>query len=252
MKIAAIYDIHGNLPALDAVLKELEDINPDVIVVGGDIVSGPMPKQTLERIFSLTTKTYFIRGNGDREVVMAFDGKPLPSTMSEKGKKRTKWVADQLTRSERDFLSNLSQTITLHIEGLGDVLFCHATPRSDEEIFTPITSHERLATIFSGIPQEIVVCGHTHMQFERQVDSIRIVNSGSVGMPFADKTGAYWLLISPTGYEFRQTEYDVEAAAQEIRASGDPQGNEFADENVISLTKASKAAEFLEKLAIKN
>ncbi|MDU0073845.1 MULTISPECIES: metallophosphoesterase family protein [Bacillus] len=75
MKIAALYDIHGNLPALNALLKELEDVKPDLIVIGGDIVSGPMPKQTLERIFSLTDKVRFIRGNGDREVVMAFDGK---------------------------------------------------------------------------------------------------------------------------------------------------------------------------------
>ncbi|MEH6973803.1 MULTISPECIES: metallophosphoesterase family protein [Bacillus] len=166
MKIAALYDIHGNLPALNALLKELEDVKPDLIVIGGDIVSGPMPRQTLERIFSLTDKVRFIRGNGDREVAMAFDGKNLPSTMSEKGRQRTQWVADQLTRSQRDFLSKLPETVTVHINGLGDVLFCHATPRSDEEIITPNTSQERLAAIFSGVRQQIVVCGHTHMQFE--------------------------------------------------------------------------------------
>ncbi|GMA51346.1 DeoR family transcriptional regulator [Alicyclobacillus contaminans] len=219
MKIAALYDIHGNLPALNAVIEELKEVQPDLIVVGGDIVSGPMPGQTLERLSLLGNQVHFIRGNGDREVVMAFDGKPLPA-MSEKGRQKTHWVAEQLTRSQRDFLSQLPEQITLRVDGLGDVLFCHATPRSDEEIFTPITSQERLTTIFTGIEQKIVVCGHTHMQFERRVGRVHILNAGSVGMPFADQPGAYWLLLSPLGCEFRRTTYDGEAAAKEIRASG--------------------------------
>ena len=248
MKIAALYDIHGNLPALNAVLKELEEVKPDLIIIGGDIVSGPMPAQTLERLFSFTNTVRFIRGNGDREVVMAYDGKPLPK-MSEKGRQETQWVAEQLTRSNRDFLSELPEQITLHVDGLGDVLFCHATPGSDEEIFTPITSQERLTTIFKGIQQETVVCGHTHMQFERQVGNVRIINAGSVGMPFADEPGAYWLLLSSEGYEFRRTTYDFEAAAQEIKLSKDPQGNEFAEGNVLKVPTATEAAEFLERMA---
>lgn len=252
MKIAALYDIHGNLPALKAVLKELEDIKPDLIVVGGDIVSGPMPSRTLDRILSLDYTVHFIRGNGDREVVMAFDGKSLPPTMSEKGREKTQWVAGQLNRSQRDFLSQLPETITLHVDGLGDILFCHATPRSDEEIFTPLTPQERLSTIFADIQQKIVVCGHTHMQFERQVGSVSIVNSGSVGMPFADEPGAYWLLLSPMGYEFRRTIYDFVAAAREVRASEDPQRDEFAEGNVLRVPTATKAAEFLESMVMKN
>jgi predicted phosphodiesterase len=242
------------LPALTALLKELEKVNPDLVVIGGDIVSGPMPKQTLERIFSLsdTVPVRFIRGNGDREVVMAFDGKPLPSSMSEKGRQRTQWVAEQLTQSQRDFLCELPETVTLHVDGLGDVLFCHATPRSDEEIFTPVTSQERLTAMFEGIHQKIVVCGHTHMQFKRQVSGIRIVNAGSIGMPFADEPGAYWLLLNSTGYECRRTTFDSETAAKEIKASKDPQGNEFAEGNVINIPTAKEAAKFLEQMAMKN
>lgn len=250
MKIAALYDIHGNLPALNAVLNELEEIKPDIIVIGGDIVSGPMPGQTLERLFALNTRVHFIRGNGDREVVMAFDGKPLMK-MSEKGREKTKWVAEQLTQSQRDFLSDLAPTITFHLNELGDVLFCHATPDSDEKIFTPLTPQERLTSIFSDIVQKIVVCGHTHMQFEREVGSVKIVNAGSIGMPFADEPGAYWLLIGPTGYEFRRTSYDFEAAAQQIRNSSDPQRNEFAEGNVLKVPTARASAEFLERMAVK-
>ncbi len=136
MKIAALYDIHGNLPALNALLEELKEVQPDVIIVGGDIVSGPMPGQTLERLSLLGDQARFIRGNGDREVVMAFDGEPLRADMSENGRRQTRWVAEQLTSSQRDFLAQLPEQITLHVEGLGNVLFCHATPRSDEEIFT--------------------------------------------------------------------------------------------------------------------
>ena len=251
MKIAALYDIHGNLPALNAVLNELDEVKPDIIVIGGDIVSGSMPVQTLQRLFALDATVHFIRGNGDREVVMAFNGQPLPK-MTEKGREKTQWVAEQITQSQRDFLSELAQTVTLHVDGLGDVLFCHATPDSDEEIFTPLTPQERLSRIFSDIEQKIVVCGHTHMQFEREVGSVKIVNVGSLGMPFADEPGAYWLLIDRMGYEFRRTTYDFEVAAQEIRESKDPQGNEFAEGNVLEVPTANASAEFLERMAVKN
>src|SRR5258708_37935816 len=223
MKIAALYDIHGNLPALNAVLEELKEVQPDLIVVGGDIVSGPVPSQTLERLFQVSTQVRCIRGNADREVVTAFDDLPLHRRylpdMSEKGRVVTNWVAAQLTRTQRDFLATLPEQLEFQIEGLGKLLFCHATPRSDEEIFTPIALQERLNTIFSDVEQDIIVRGHTHMQFERWVGNLHIVNAGSVGMPYADQPGAYWLLLSPQGYEFRWTMYDAEIAAQEIRAT---------------------------------
>ena len=252
MKIAALYDIHGNLPALDAVLKELESIQPDVIVVGGDIVSGPMPPQILERLRQPGEKVVCIHGNADREVVAAFDGQPSNSKMPQEVRQITIWVAQQLDQSQRDFLSQLPQQITLHLEGLGDILFCHATPRSDEEIFTSITPQERLQNIFTGIEQPIVVCGHTHMQFERQVGSVRILNAGSVGMPYADSPGAYWLLLEPQGHQFRRTAYDLETAAQRVRESGYPQAQDFAEENMLKVPTAAEATEVFERMAAEN
>jgi len=249
MKIAALYDIHGNLPALNALLEEFKEVQPDLIVVGGDIVSGPLPAQTLDRLSQLGDQVRSLRGNGDRDVVRAFDGQPLGPALSEKGREETQWVAAQLTRSQRDGLAQLPAQLTLRVEGLGEVLFCHATPRSDEEIFTPLTPRERLTAIFTGIEQQLVVCGHTHIQFERRVGGVCILNAGSVGMPFADQPGAYWLLLSPEGYEFRWTPYDGEAAAQEIRASDDPHAREFAAHNVLTVPTAADAMDMLERMA---
>jgi len=251
MKIAALYDIHGNLPALNAVLEELNEVQPDLIVVGGDIVTGPMPAQTLERLVQAGARVHFIRGNADREAVQAFDGQPLGNTLPEEVRHLTQWVADQLTPAQRGFLAGLPEQLIFQVEGLGSVLFCHATVRNDEEIFTSLTPVERLNIIFAGVEQEIVVCGHTHMHFERSAGHVRILNAGSVGMPYADRPGAYWLLLGPEGYEFRWTGYDVEVAAQEIRVSGYPQAQEFAEENVLKVPLATEATEIFERMAEK-
>jgi len=112
-------------------------------------------------------------------------------------------------------------TCRMEVSGLGDVLFCHATPRNDSEIFTPTTSEDRLVPIFEQVQADIVVCGHTHMQFERNVGGVRIVNAGSVGQPFQRPPGAYWLLLGPE-IEFRHTPYDVQAAADRLRSTGCP------------------------------
>lgn len=247
MKIAALYDIHGNLPALEAVRRDLESIRPEVIVVGGDIVSGPMPRQTLEYLRQLPGHVVALRGNADREVVAAFDNQPPAPNLPEAVREITQWVAQQLEPEQRDFLARLPERVTLPVEGLGDVLFCHATPRSDEEIFTPLTPPDRLRLLFQHVEQQLVVCGHTHMQFELHIGGVRVLNAGSVGMPYADCPGAYWLLLGPEASEFRRTPYDLEAAAQAVRASGYPQAQDFADENVLTVPTAEEAMAVFER-----
>ena len=247
MKIAALYDIHGNLPALKAVLKDLENIQPDVIVVGGDIVCGPMPDQTLECLRQLAGNVIALRGNADREAVAAFDGQLSALNLPEEVRDITRWVAQHLEPDQRNFLANLPEQVTLSLEDLGDVLFCHATPHSDEEIFTPLTPPERLHMLFQDVEQQIVVCGHTHMQFELQIGGVRVLNAGSVGMPYADRPGAYWLLLGPEGSEFHRTPYDREAAAQAVRTSGYPQAQDFAKENVLKVPTAEEAMEVFER-----
>ncbi len=250
MKVAAIYDIHGNEPALEAALSEIQKEQPDLIVVGGDIVSGPMPRATLELLWTLGDRLRTLQGNGDREVVAAFDGVPFGEQLPPEVRETTQWVAGQLERPHRDFLANLPPQLTIPIDGLGEVLFCHATPRNDEELFTQASPEERLRLFFAGVQQPIVVCGHTHIQFELELDALRIVNAGSVGMPYADQPGAYWLLLGPD-IVFKHTAYDLAGAGERIVASGYPGAQEFVDENVLKVPSAAEATEFFEQSAAK-
>ncbi len=247
MKIVALYDIHGNLPALEAVLQEVEQEQPDLILVGGDIVLGPMPRAVLERLLALGSTVHFIRGNCERDVVAAFDGLPPRPGMSEEVNERVRWTAQQLDRSQRDFLAQLPEQAFFNVDELGEVLFCHGSPRSDEEIITAATSEERLRRILADVRQQIVVCGHTHMQFDRTVDGIRVVNAGSVGMPYGD-TGAYWLLLGPE-IRLRRTLYDLEDAAAQIKESGYPQAQEFAENNVLKTEPAAEVTALFESMA---
>jgi putative phosphoesterase len=191
LRIAALYDIHGNMPALDAVLA---DVDADVILVGGDFVAGPWPAETYERLCSLDGDVRFIRGNADREVVDEEPGRAPPELME--------FVRERLPEEAFDFLRTLPLTASV-----GRVLFCHATPRNDEEIFTRISPDERWREALAGVDADVVVCGHTHIQFERHIGDIRLVNAGSVGMPYEREPGAYWALLDGTGVELRRTEY---------------------------------------------
>ncbi len=192
MRVAALYDIHGNLPALDAALDDVRRAGADRIVVGGDVVPGPVPRETIERLMNLPLPVDFIHGNCERAVLAQMavskaelatywgtvSGKPLP----EPHLARMRWAAEQLPDYQGLF-AGWPCTLRLAIDGLGETLFCHATPRSETEVFTRLTSEERLAPLFESLGVELVVCGHTHMQFERRVGATRVVNAGSVGGP---------------------------------------------------------------------
>lgn len=249
MKVAAIYDIHGNLPALNAVLAEIHEVSPDLILVGGDIVSGPMPRATLDRLLEFESKVYCIQGNADREAVTAFDGLLLDADMPEDVREVTLWTAKQLEYRHRNFLAQLPKQVVLPIDNLGDVLFCHGSPRSDEEIITVATPDARLREMLIGVEQNIIVCGHTHMQFDRHLDNKEIVNAGSIGMPYGEP-GADWLLLGPQ-IVLRKTNYDLEQAAENIRNSGYPQAQDFADSNVLQPPTAAEAIAVFEQIAIR-
>lgn len=242
--IAALYDIHGNIPALEAVLREIEQEAPDFIVVGGDIASGPQPREAIDRLMELGSRVRAIRGNADREIVDAFDGRPFASGTPAAVREVTTWAARQLATAQRDFLAALPPSVTLTVDGLGDVLFCHGSPRSDEEIITAATPEDRVGAMLDGVEPRLVVCGHTHMQFDRSIGGTRLVNAGSVGMPYGEP-GAYWLLLDP-GVQLRRTMYDLDAAARHIRASDYPRADDFAAHNVLAPPTVAQALDAFE------
>jgi putative phosphoesterase len=224
VRVAALYDVHGNRPALEAVLAEVEREGVDEIVFGGDIASGaPQPRETVELIRSLPNARS-IRGNADR-----LDD---PAFRDDSGRI---WVEDQLDEDQVRWLAELP--FSTIVDG---TLYVHATPQDDETVITEITIDERLAELLAGVEQPRVVAGHTHMQLERRVGEVLFVNAGSVGRPYEGRPGAYWALLDDE-VELRRTEYDLEAAAALIRASGHPRAEELAAENVLKVPSRAEA-----------
>jgi putative phosphoesterase len=190
VSVATLYDVHGNLPALEAVLREIPD--EATIVIGGDVAAGGAdPSGTLERLRALGDRVVWIRGNADRELYPGEEGLAPPGALDE--------TRERVTEELVAFLHALPPTARID-----RVLYCHATPRNDVDIFTERTPEERLAEIFGATDADVVVCGHTHTQFERTIAGKRVVNSGSVGMPYEDEPGAYWTL----DLEHRRTPYE--------------------------------------------
>ena len=167
MRVAAIYDIHGNLPALKAVLQEIRPEKVDHIVVGGDVVPGPMARETLKRLLDLSIPVQFIQGNGEVAVLAQMAGAD-PGKLPEQARAAVRWTAEQLDPEHERLLAGWPKTLRLEIAGLGEVLFCHATPRNENECFTRLTPEDHLLPVFEGLNAPVVICGHTHMQFDRR------------------------------------------------------------------------------------
>ena len=217
MRVAALYDAHGNLPALEAVLAEVEREKVDEIVFGGDLFLGPLPAETAALVRSVDAR--FVRGNCDRE-------------------------PDEWTRSKLDqetIAWSQSWSLTVELDG---VLYCHATPQSDEPILTDASPRERFEEALEGVEARLVVAGHTHMQFSRD----RWSNAGSVGMPYEDEVAAFWALVSEQ-VEFRRTQFDVERASAEILASGWPSAESFVAENLRMAPSRAEATAYFESVA---
>jgi predicted phosphodiesterase len=231
MRIAALYDIHGNLPALEAVLDEVARANVDSIVAGGDVVIGPMTRGVLRRLRECDIPVQFIRGNAEVAVLTEMRGGEHRRTYPDAWRALFRWEATELREFE-ETLASWPLTLDHDVDGIGDVLFCHATPRDDDELFVSTTPDDIVLPMFEGVEADVIVCGHTHMQFDRAIDRLRIVNAGSVGMPFGD-AGADWLLLGPD-VELRHTTYDLERAAERIRASTYPQAAEFAATTILN------------------
>src|SRR5262245_9652079 len=245
MRVAALYDIHGNLPALEAVLAEIRRERIDRIVVGGDVVPGPMPRETIGCLRELDVPAQFIRGNGDREIVSWRPG--VESTaIPEPYRETMRWVAREIRDGDEQWLASWPETLRLEIPDVGEVLFCHATPRNDTDVFTRLTPEGRLRPVFDEVGAGVVVCGHTHMQFDRMIGGVRVVNAGSVGMPYGEP-GAHWLLLGRE-ITLRHTKYDLEKAAEVVRGTSYPQAADFAANHILQPPSGAKMLETFTKL----
>ena len=232
MRVAVLADIHGNLPALEAVLAGVDAAGADAIVLNGDMATGPMPVQTLDRLAGLGERAVWVHGNCERELAAAWDG-DLDPGLPEEARVPAEYCAAQLERAHRDLLDGLPLSVTLEVDGLGPVRFCHATAVSDTAIVlvdSPIATYR---TGFAEVTEPTVVLGHTHMPFDRLADRRRFVNPGSVGMPYGT-AGAHWALLGPD-VTLRCTGYDAQAAARVMRAAAQryPALDEFIAENIV-------------------
>jgi len=215
VRVAALYDVHANVPALEAVLAEVEREGVDTVLFGGDLTWGPEPVEALALVRSVPDAR-FVRGNCDREP--------------------DEWERSQLSEEDLAFLQGLPET--LELDG---VLYCHGTPRSDLEVVTPAPTDEELARILEGVEQRVVVAGHTHMQQDRRIGAIRFVNAGSVGLPYEGELAAFWALLDGAELELRRTPLELEEVAAAFRRSAWPRADEFLRENVLETVTREEA-----------
>ena len=236
--VAVVSDIHGVAPALDAVLAEPDVQAAERIVATGDIAAGPQPVEVLDRLAALGDRVVLVRGNCERELaeLARHPSREAPYAL-------TRWAADQLHPEHLDLFDTLPHPVTLDVDGFGPVLFCHGTPRDDNEIVLVDTRMAKWAEVFADVPDDVrtIVCGHTHMPFARLVDRRLVVNAGSVGMPYG-AVGAQWALLDRGAVTLRRTEYDVEAAREQIRATcTDPEVDAWTDEYLYSRNSDAEA-----------
>jgi predicted phosphodiesterase len=216
--LAVLYDIHGNLPALEAVLTDAQARGADRYLLGGDYASlGAWPVETLERLRKLPTVAR-LRGNWERWQANPEDMPEIPFNQA-----ACRWVREQIGAAAGE-LGALPETTT--VDG---TFFCHASPRSDMRSFFPEPADDE-AELLAGVSEKRLVFGHTHLQFQRlSAGGIELVNPGSVGLPFDGDTRAAYAVIDGERLELRRVEYDYERAAALARERIAEVGDDIAE-----------------------
>ena len=215
MRVAALYDVHAMPWALEAVLAE---VDADTIVIGGDFLYGPYPVETLRRVRALDA--VIVRGNCEE----------------------TPEDYERNLLSEEELAWAAALPLAAELDG---VVYCHATPTDNRPATTAATDDALVTQMFAGTSGTVVI-GHTHHQFDRRVGDLRVVNAGSVGMPYEGDVAAFWLLVEDGEPCHMRTPIDVERAAAGIRASGWPLAEEFVAENVLRAVAREQAIAAIE------
>jgi predicted phosphodiesterase len=230
---------------LEAVLAELAGEEVDAVLIGGDAVAGPQPAETLALLGDLELSTHWIRGNGER----ALGPDAADAVMGgQEAEAALRFTASQLSEDDQRFLVQLPETLRLDLDGLGETLFCHASPRNDLDIITPRTPDSRFGTLLEGVAERVVVAGHTHMQDDRTVEDVRWINPGSVGMPYEGEVAAFWAILGPE-VELRRTSFDAERSAKAVLATGWPESQAFVQENVRAAVSREEVIPLFEQIA---
>ena len=238
MKVAALYDVHGNLPALEAVMSDPRLADADIVVSGGDLVLGPFPAECLD-LLEADGRGRFLTGNGDREAYELDEDGDLVET--------ARWYSDRLGPERLARVERWPSTVELEVPGLGAALFCHATPTSDLPILTAATPEEEVSGELGDVSADVVVCGHTHVQYDRRVGRTRIVNAGSVGMPYEGSPDARWAVLGADGIEHRSTSYDSVAALDALSRTGFPLVVQWLEPVLLGRITAAEATDEFER-----
>lgn len=236
--VAVLSDVHGVLPVLEAVLAEPDVQAADLVVVTGDHASGPQPCAVLDRLLAEGDRLRLVKGNADRELVALRRGEniTIPDEI-------TPWAAAQLTRDQVELLAELPHPLIIDVQGFGPVVFCHGSPRQDDELVLVDSPMSRWHAAFSDLPPDhrTVVCGHTHMPFTRLVDRRLVVNAGSIGMPYG-RAGGSWALLRDGGVSLRHTRIDVDAAVDAVVTGSEyPARQSWAEEYVRAVNSDADA-----------
>jgi predicted phosphodiesterase len=238
MKLAAFYDVHGNLPALEAVMSDSRLADADAIVSGGDLVMGPFPTECLD-LLEADGRVRFLSGNGDREVwELDEDGDLIEAA---------RWCSERLGPEGLRRIEAWPETVELEVQGLGVVLLCHATPASDLAILTRATPEEDVARELGDAAADVVVCGHTHVQYDRNVGRTRLVNAGSVGMPYEGSAAARWAVLDAVGIDLCSTSYDAVAAFDALSGTGFPLVQQWLEPVLLGRVTAEEATDAFER-----
>lgn len=238
MRIAVISDIHGNKPALDAVLAEIEREQVDRLVCLGDVAVGPQPGAALDLIAE--TGCPVIMGNWDAAFL---DG--LPALQGQLGQmlvQQAEWAAGQLSDAQREVMRGYVPSLELSLGDGLDALFFHGSPRSFDDVILASTPAEELDALLEGTDAPVLVGGHTHYQLVRGHREHVFVNPGSVGLPFRSLPAGERVRISPwaeyglltheegrLALELRRVDYDTESFLRGTLETGMPYAQWWAD-----------------------
>jgi putative phosphoesterase len=218
-RMAVIYDVHGNLPALDAVLAEVRADGIDRVVFGGDLaLFGAHPAECAKRLRDLGDRLVAVRGNCDRYLLEESDAPADEVDV-------LRWTQAALGSELTQWLGELPATAALPDE---DALVVHASPRSDEDVIMPDTDEGAVGEMLAGTTAATVLCGHVHIQYRRRVGPRELVNPGSVGLPLDGDQRSAWAVIEDGRVSFRRTAYDVDSVIEELERIGHPSAEQTA------------------------